>query len=391
MSCHDNHNYVPREGCDQCPDHCPDFVIGRYSNHPPFKVSVSDCDGPFDLKDLVLEASMWANGRLKKTICPIDTYFSLADNIGYEQMMVGDIIQMDRPRLPEKMLVIGFDEERSLVEVQRGYQGTTAQTWKRGAKLRIMKFIGASAQTEMIYQDVIQVDGNKKREHTESFLVYNWNPNDTCLAGCYYLEFKLIKMVDIPEHHHHHHHHHKRFIPEGVGQPIPYNAYGPVPGGTVYGPYGPYQLEGQDNDIGTYGIHGTDNPPVAPLPHHKTRDERVLEEEYKRIDKHPNPHTYDNNEYKDLGNSANTPLYPEPLDPKAVHANKQFDDPEGTQFLLDNHWQHPSNCVPSFTPSTLTPESYGCGLGDGVQWLRKFPVEGSGFYILISESPIPDI
>lgn len=182
-------------GC--VPGVCPDFVIKRHDTKPNFRVKVEDCDGPLNLTGLVLEASMWAKAKLKSAITVSDEYFALADNIGFGQIMVGDIIIMDRPRLPEKMLVTGFDEANSLVRVQRAYHGTTAQAWKKGSPLRIMKFIGATATTEMLYQDILQIDGTTAEDQlTESFLVYKWAQNDTCLPGCYYLEFKLLKMTE---------------------------------------------------------------------------------------------------------------------------------------------------------------------------------------------------
>ena len=178
---------------------CPDFTIRRNDTKPPFKVQIEDCDGPLDLTDLIVEASMWAKGKLKYSMTKTDTYFSLADNIGFPQIMVGDIIMMDRPRLPEYMLVTGFDEDDRLVHVQRGYHGTTAQNWQRGTSLRIMKFINAQAQSEMIYQDILQIDGTTETGVlTDSFFVYEWGINDTCLPGCYYLEFKLIKLKSTP-------------------------------------------------------------------------------------------------------------------------------------------------------------------------------------------------
>lgn len=187
-----------------CPDEfgcipgvCPDFVIRRHDTKPPFKVQMEDCDGPMDLTDLVLEASMWAKGRLKTAMTTESTYFSLADNIGFNQIMVGDIIIMDQIRLPEKMLVTAFDEVNKLVQVQRAYHGTTAQNWKKGTSLRIMKFAGATAVSEMLYQDVLEIDGTTTEDVlTDSFFVYEWGESDTCLPGCYYLEFKLLKMLE---------------------------------------------------------------------------------------------------------------------------------------------------------------------------------------------------
>ena len=42
--------------------------------------------------------------------------------------------------------------------------------------------------------------------------------------------------------------------------------------------------------------------------------------------------------------------------------------------------------VPSFTDINLTPADYGCILGEGVEWVRRFPMEGEGFLIKITNS-----
>jgi hypothetical protein len=191
----------PKQGCiDQfgcISGLCPDFVIKRHDTRPAFKVKIEDCDGPLDLSNLILEANMWASAKLKTSIDESSTYFSLADNIGFNQIMVGDVIIMDQTRLPEKMLVTAFDEKNRLVQVQRAYQGTTAQNWKKGSSLRIMKFLNAPAQTEMLYEDVLELNGTTTEDVLiGSYFIYEWQPTDTCLPGCYFLEFKLIKMVE---------------------------------------------------------------------------------------------------------------------------------------------------------------------------------------------------
>lgn len=199
MGCSNKGCSSNQTGCiDQygCGDVCPDFSIRRNDNKPAFKLKIEDCDGPMDLTGLVVEATMWAKAKLKAAITADSEYFSFADNIGFHQVMVGDIIVVDRPRLPEQMLVTAFDETNSLIKVQRGYHGTQAQVWKKGQPVRIMKFINAEAESEMLYQDVIQMDGTTAANQLmDSFFVYNWHENDTCLPGCYYLEFKLIKLI----------------------------------------------------------------------------------------------------------------------------------------------------------------------------------------------------
>lgn len=181
-------------GCDSSV--CADFLIKRHDTKPDFKLNLSDCDGPIDLTDLIAEASMWAKAKLKNNISDTDTIISFADGIGFDQVMVNDIIILDRVRTPEKVLVLDFDEVAKTITVERGYQGTKIQEWKKGTNLKILKFINRTSITEMIYQDVEQMDGSKVTTLIESFLIYEWGQYDTCLPGCYYLEFKLMKPTD---------------------------------------------------------------------------------------------------------------------------------------------------------------------------------------------------
>lgn len=183
-------------GCNT--SECPDFVIKRHDTKPPFKVAVEDCDGPFDLTDttLITEVSMWAKGKLRKAIDEDDTYFRLADNIGFDQIMVGDIIVMDQVRAPEHMLVTNFDEANYYVQVQRGYNGTLSRGWPKGNGMKIFRVMNATAEYETVYNDILQADGTTLEDQLmQSFLVYEWTDNDTCLPGCYLLEFKLLKVA----------------------------------------------------------------------------------------------------------------------------------------------------------------------------------------------------
>ena len=159
---------------------------------------LEDCEGALDIRGLVVEANMWALARLKRHISDTDDYLSLADDIGFDQIMINDIIIMDRVRLPEYMLVTGFDEDDKLVRVQRGYKGTTPCKWKRGTKMRIFRVLNSQGETEIIYEDIREIDGTVKKDTiTSSSLIYKWQPEDTCLPGCYWFEFKLLKMIDI--------------------------------------------------------------------------------------------------------------------------------------------------------------------------------------------------
>lgn len=175
-----------------------DFCLKRHDVKPPFKVIVEDCDGPMDLTGLVLEVNMWAKAKFKKDLAITDTQFQVADNIGFEQVMVGDIIVVTgRVRAPEQMLVTGFDETNSFIKVTRGYHGTPVAAFKKGTAIKIFRVLNAPGITEMDLEDVQQIDGTVKTDQiTESRLVHEWAARDTCLPGCYFLEFKLLKMSD---------------------------------------------------------------------------------------------------------------------------------------------------------------------------------------------------
>ena len=185
--------------CYGCDSRCPDFVIKKNDTKPSFKVSVTDEFGPIDLTGLVIEANMWASARLKCNITPLDTAIAFADNIGFCQILPNDIIFVERSHSPEQMRIVGFDETCNLVLVERGYNGTVPQAWKRGSSLKIFRIISAPALSEMLYDDITQVDGSVDcNVLIESLLVYEWNVNDTCVPGCFSFEFKVIKMSTEP-------------------------------------------------------------------------------------------------------------------------------------------------------------------------------------------------
>jgi len=174
------------------------ICIKRHDTQPSFRTSVEDCDGPMDLTDsnLVLEYNLWSRAKLKKSITNTDDTIAFADNIGFGQVMQHDVIIVDSGRLPEHMLVIGFDEENKLIKVQRGYNGTTAISLKKGTGLRSFRSVNGSAEIETVLEDVVKEDGTVLKDQVvATYLVVNWSAEDTCLPGCFWLEFKLIKMT----------------------------------------------------------------------------------------------------------------------------------------------------------------------------------------------------
>jgi hypothetical protein len=43
--------------------------------------------------------------------------------------------------------------------------------------------------------------------------------------------------------------------------------------------------------------------------------------------------------------------------------------------------------IPSFTEEDLTPQDFGCILGEGVEWVKRYPTSGQGFLIKVEDSP----
>lgn len=274
-------------GCPQ--DQCPDFIIRRHDTKPLFRVAVADCDGPMDVTGLAVEVNMWANARLKQTIAPDCEYFGLLDDIGFNQIMVGDIIVAERVRSPEVMLVVGFDECNKLVRVARGYRNTTPDKWKKGTPLKIFRVMNAVGQTEQIFDDEKDVDGQVKQDVLQkAYLEYEWQAEDTCLPGCYWLEFKLLKPLSPP--------------PSVIATTT-------------------------DTDGG------------------QTVDETI-----------------------DLSNAT---------------AN-----PQPTVTLIpDSCAQVSDSCAIAFSDLGLSSNDYGCMLGEGIEWIRRFPSEAEGFLIRIINTP----
>jgi hypothetical protein len=200
MSCSNNNT-------SSCPDQygcpsgtCPDFLIRRYDTKPDYRVLMEDCDGPMDLTNLVLESTMWAKAKLKSNILSSDTSLSLADNIGFNQIMVGDVLILERTRGSEKVLVTSFNEDQKTVNIQRAHDGTTAQGWTRGNPIKIVKFINKPIKIEMVYEDVLEIDGTTNENVLqESYFVHEWGSPETDLPGCYYLEFKLMTQTTVAE------------------------------------------------------------------------------------------------------------------------------------------------------------------------------------------------
>lgn len=342
-ACQSQSSCLDKFGCP--PNICPDFLIRRHDTKPSLKIAVSDCDGPLDLQGLVIEVNMWALAKLKTAITADSEYFGLADDIGFEQVMMGDIIVMDRVRNPEHMLVTGFDEENKLIRVQRAYHATTESSWKKGTVMRIFRIMGAQASSELVFEDVTDVDGTVERDVLQtSYLVYEWGPEDTCLPGCYWLEFKVLKMIDTVW-----------FLPGGY-----------------------WTGETFTHTDGFFYTGTSFTESSVKLSYDQIEDKYFLPNTVWEGEIHLHS---DDDYYTGDSHDDGSVL----LDKTGVPSS------DDTSYNEDGVVALATSVTPSFTDISLTPSDYGCILGEGVEWVRRFPIDSEGFLIKIAASPTSEL
>jgi hypothetical protein len=174
----------------------PDYVTKQHSTYPPLRIEVTDCDQqPYDLKDLVVEANMWTNAKLKTALTINDNLIKFADNVGYDSVGPSSILHVSSGRDFERMTVVGFDDVNKVIQVQRGACDTRIRPWLKGTPVKVLRFINAAAASEMVYSDKENIDGTISLNVLQkSFLIYEWKPEDVCFIGKYYFEFKVLKM-----------------------------------------------------------------------------------------------------------------------------------------------------------------------------------------------------
>lgn len=174
----------------------PDLCIKRHDTRPHLKIAMSDCDGPIDLSEegVVVEASMWFDAKLKAEVQAATSQIRFADDIGFESVSVGDVVSTPKSREPEMMLVTAVDEESKTLTVSRGHGGTLARTWSKGTEFAVFRFRDEPAKIESVFEESEAIDGSVSENLTETLLVFEWEQAHTSFPGCYWLEFKILKI-----------------------------------------------------------------------------------------------------------------------------------------------------------------------------------------------------
>ena len=186
-------------GAGDCPAP-PDLCIKRHDTRPSLKVSMSDCDGPIDLTEdgIAVEASMWFDAKLKADISAVATEIRFADDLGFDSVSVGDKIVTSKSRSPEVMVVTSVNESSRSVVVTRGQAGTAARAWPKGSQLSVFRFMDEAASVESVLESSEALDGSVSEALVDTLLVFDWTPSYTSVPGCYWVEFKVIKVSPGP-------------------------------------------------------------------------------------------------------------------------------------------------------------------------------------------------
>lgn len=188
---------VSCKSSSNCEEECQSiFSIKKNDTRPSFRVSVEDCED-FDWEDenLVLKYNMWFKAKLKNDIIKTDNVIYFADNLGFDKIIENDIIFLETNRRQEQMLVLGIDESNKSIQVQRSYNSTSEEDWKKGSDLKIFRVLEQDAEIEVLLEDVTQTDGTiLENQISDVFFVVNWDVDSTKTSGCYFLEFKLKKI-----------------------------------------------------------------------------------------------------------------------------------------------------------------------------------------------------
>lgn len=158
---------------------------------------MSDCDGPVDLTEdgIAVEASMWFDAKLKADTTATATEVRFADDLGFESVSVGDKIVTYKSRTPEMMVVVSVNESSKSVVVTRGQGGTTARAWPKGTQLSVFRFMDEAASVESVFETSEGLDGTVAEVLVDTLLVFDWEASYTAMPGCYWVEFKVIKVV----------------------------------------------------------------------------------------------------------------------------------------------------------------------------------------------------
>jgi hypothetical protein len=79
--------------------------------------------------------------------------------------------------------------------VTRGLGGALPQPWDKGASVKVFRFQDEPASVESVIETVESIDGSSSEELSDTLLVFNWTADKTDMPGCYWFEFKVLKLL----------------------------------------------------------------------------------------------------------------------------------------------------------------------------------------------------
>ena len=156
-----------------------DHIIKRGDTVPAFIVPLSASDKE-DLEELALPLGvrvyLWFQSRLSAAISSIDSSISLLDNVGFDCVVVGDLVLFldGSGGVNELARVTAIDVDNHTLTLSRGIDGGV-RDHEAQIPLNIFR----------IYRGVGEIN---LREGT---LTYYWTTSGTQTAGEYYFEFEV--------------------------------------------------------------------------------------------------------------------------------------------------------------------------------------------------------
>ena len=176
------------------------FSMKKNDTCPSYSIQIYDPEtgNLASYENWTVKVNMYYVSYLKTDIQDDTMTISLLGNLNLDQIKVGDIIKptsLDQS-VDEEMLITAMDVNNKTITVTRGYDSTTATSFKKKSKLIFYRIFEKDGYVDSEYEEDENDELSDDEELDYSLIKYDWNPEDTTHAGIYCLEFKISQVVD---------------------------------------------------------------------------------------------------------------------------------------------------------------------------------------------------
>lgn len=169
-----------------------DLIIKRGDTKPPVVYVMPDCDD-IDLSDEAIQitVSMWSKANLSSKISSLDTNIKFKNNYNITSVSLDNYILLKKYNSFEYIKVIEVNHDSIIVT--RAELSSDSRDWEKGSDLKIIKLLDVEGDKEILYNDIIDLNGQTQKMVSARRLIYNWVEGDTVKPGDYFMEFKVSK------------------------------------------------------------------------------------------------------------------------------------------------------------------------------------------------------